>query len=79
MGNSVTDTDIPISKRFRTLDDYLANLERLQAPVGGPWYKEISPGIYELQTSANLRLDVPSNENRVFTREELEKRFGFSK
>jgi hypothetical protein len=79
MGNSVSDTNVPINKRFRSLDDYLAYLERTQAPVDGPWYKEVSPGMYQLQTAGNLHLDVPSREKRTFTRRELEKNFGFSK
>ena len=78
MGNSVNDTDIPISKRFRNLDDYLAFLERTQGPVDGPWYKEVSPGVYQLQTG-NLHLDGPGGEKRTFTRQELEKKFGISK
>jgi hypothetical protein len=78
MGNSVTDTDAPISKRFGTLDEYLAFLERTQGPVDGPWYKEIRPGMYELQTG-NLKLDTPGEEKRIFTRDELEKKFGFAK
>lgn len=78
MGNSVTDTNSPISKRFRNLDDYLAYLEQTQGPVDGPWYKEVSPGMYELQTG-NLHLDVPGDEKRLFTRKELEQKFGFSK
>ena len=78
MGNSVTDTNIPISKRFRTLDEYLAYLEETQGPVDGPWYKEVSPGMYQLQTG-NLHLDVPGGEQRIFTRKQLEEKFGFSK
>ena len=78
MGNNVTDTDVPISKRFRTLDDYLAHLEQTQGSVDGPWYKEISPGVFELQTG-NLHLDVPGGEKWRFTRDELEKKFGFSR
>lgn len=78
MGNNVSDTNIPISKRFSTLDEYLAFLEQTQGPVDGPWYKEVSPGQYELQTG-NLKLDMPSNEKRTFTREELKKKFGFTK
>ena len=80
MGNAVSDTDIPISKRFGTLDDYLAHLELTQGPVDGPWYKKISENMYELQTG-NLKLDGPegTDEKRVFTRQELEKKFGFSK
>ena len=79
MGNSVTDTNIPISKRFGTLDEYLAFLEKTQGPVDGPWYKQVSPDVFELQTAGNLHLDVPSKEKRTFTRQELEKKFGFSK
>jgi hypothetical protein len=79
MGKSVTDTNLPINKRFRTLDDYLAYLERTQGPVDGPWYKEVSPGMYQLQTAANLHLDVPTKEQQKFTREDLERKFGFSK
>ena len=65
MGNSVSKTDTPINQRFRDLDGYLAYLEQTQGPVDGPWYKEVSPGVYELQTG-NLRLDVPGKEKRVF-------------
>jgi hypothetical protein len=74
------DTNLPISARFRSLDQYLAHLERTQGPVDGPWYKEISPGMYELQTG-NLKLDGPggADQKRIFTRRELEKKFGFSK
>lgn len=79
IGKSVTDTNLPINKRFPTLDDYLAHLERTQGPVDGPWYKEVSPGLFQLQTAGNLHLDVPSKEKQTFTRKELEKKFGFSK
>lgn len=78
MGNSVSDTNEPISKRFKTLDEYLAYLELTQGPIDGPWYKEVGPGVYELQTG-NLKLDTPSGEKRTFTREELKKKFGFAK
>lgn len=80
MGNAVSDTSLPISERFRTLDEYLAHLELTQGPVDGPWYKQIGPDLYELQTG-NLKLDGPAgaDEKRVFTRQELEKKFGFSK
>jgi hypothetical protein len=77
-GKSVSNEQLPINQRFRSLDDYLAWLKETQAPVDGPWYKEIRSGVYELQTG-NLHLDVPSTEQRVFTREELEKKFGFSR
>ena len=61
-------------RSFRTLDEYLAHLE-----VGGgidlPWYREIRPGVYRLETG-NYR--GPEVEQRIFTREELERKFGFS-
>ena len=69
----------PISARFRNLDEYLLWLEQYEAPADGGWYKEIRPGVYELQTGGNLHLDVPATEKRVFTRDELEKKFGFRK
>jgi hypothetical protein len=71
---------MPINQRFRSLDEYLAFLKRTQAPVDGAWYMEIRPGVYELQTG-NLRVlgsdEGQDAEKRVFTREELEKQFGF--
>jgi hypothetical protein len=80
MGNAVSDENIPVSKRFGSLDEYLAHLELTQGPVDGPWYKKISENLYELQTG-NLKLDGPAgaDEKRLFTRQELEKKFGFSK
>jgi hypothetical protein len=80
MGNAVSDTNIPISKRFGSLDDYLAYLEATQGPVDGPWYKKVGADMYELQTG-NLKLDRADGveEKRLFTRQELEKKFGFSK
>ena len=78
-GTRVSDDQVPINQRFRTLDDYLLWLQQTAGPVDRPWYKQVGPGIYELQTAGNLHLDVPSNEKRTFTREELEKKFGFSR
>ena len=80
MGNAVSDANIPISKRFGTLDEYLAHLELTQGPVDGPWYKQVSADMYELQTG-NLKLDGPggADQKRLFTRQELERKFGFSK
>ena len=75
--NAVTNEQAPINQRFRSLDDYLAWLERTQGPVDGSWYKQVSPGIYELQTG-NLRQDGASSEKQTFTREELARKFGFS-
>ena len=70
---------LPINQRFRNLDEYLAYLRKHQAPVDGPWYKEIRPGVFELQTG-NLRiLGEDGREKKTFTREELERKFGFTR
>ena len=76
-GNKVTDdaAGAPLNQRFRSLDDYLAFLE-LESHHDGKWYKEIRPGVYELQTG-NLHLDN-DRQKRIFTRDELAKKFGFS-
>lgn len=69
---------MPIHQRFRTLEDYLAHLELTQKPVDGPWYREIRPGIYELQPG-NLRVLSPEDEpQRIFTRQQLEREFAFA-
>ena len=81
-GNSVEHDNQSISQQFRTLDEYLAFLERTQGPVDGPFYREVSPGVYELQTG-NLRVlgndgdETPAKHR--YTREQLEKQFGFAK
>jgi hypothetical protein len=82
-GNKVSDNAMPISDRFRSLDEYLAWLEKTQAPVDGAWYREIRPGLYELQTG-NLRIlradgEEAAEGQQTFTREELERKFGFRK
>ena len=74
---TVNEKQVPISRQFRSLDEYLAHLERMEAPVDGPWYKEVRPGIYELQPG-NLRVLGGEGQKQTFTREELERKFGFS-
>ena len=69
----VTNPHVPISQRFRTLDDYLAYLEKTSA-LDNAWYRQIKPGLYRLETT-NLR--GPYSGQRIFTREELERKFGF--
>ena len=78
----MTNAQLPINQRFRTLDQYLAWLKKTQAPIDKPWYREIRPGVYELVTGGNLRVLRPDGEEqpatkRIFTREELERKFGF--
>ena len=76
-GAPVTDNRAPIRERFPDLDAYLGYLQK-RSHVDGAWYREIRPGIYELQTG-NLRLEGPGATKRTFTREELERKFGFSR
>ena len=78
MGDNVTNAQLPISERFRSLDEYLAFLEKTQAPIDKPWYRQIRPGIYELQTGNFHQLGEKASK-RVFTRDELERKFGFSR
>lgn len=74
----MTDTSIPINQRFATLDEYLAYLEKMNGPIDKPWYRQIRPGVYELQTG-NYQPLGGDDQKRVFTREELKQKFGFSK
>lgn len=72
----------PVSKKFATLDDYLAWLRDTHAPVDGPYYEEVSPGSYKLRTG-NLRIlptdgaEAPTEQ--TFSRAQLLKQFGFSR
>jgi hypothetical protein len=81
-GERALEKTVPVNQRFRNLDEYLAHLERTQAPIDRPWYREIRPGVYQLMTG-NLRIlpvdGADDKEKRIFTRDELERKFGFSK
>ena len=74
----VADTERPINQRFGNLDEYLAYLEKVNAPIDRPWYRRIRPGVYELQTG-HFRPLGGDKQKRVFTREELQRKFGFSR
>lgn len=63
-------------REFATLDAYLAHLRKLAAPMDRPWYREVKPGLYRLETGNFRPLDGRA-EPRLFTRAELERRFGF--
>ena len=60
-------------RSFEALDEYLAHLRRNSA-IDLPWYREIRPGVYERVTTR-----VPRGEPQVFTREQLMRRFGFTR
>ena len=59
-------------RRFATLDSYLAHL-KTQSAIDLPWWREISPGVYE-----HVR-HMPGAARETATREELMKRFGFAR
>jgi len=60
-------------RTFATLDAYLAFLERRGA-MDIPWYRETSPGIYEL-----VGRRMPGAPPKIFTRKQLMERFGFTR
>ena len=57
---------------FRSLDDYLAHLER-QGAIDLPWWREVAPGVYERVTR------IPGQTPERATRAELMRRFGFTR
>lgn len=59
-------------KSFRTLDEYLAYLER-QGAIDLPWWREVAPGVYERVTR------MPGRAPERATRAELLRRFGFTR
>ena len=74
-GGGETVSGLPFShgKSFATLDAYLEHLERYAAPIDQPWWREIRPGVYEHVKR------MPGAARETATREELERRFGFSR
>lgn len=62
-------------RSFDTLDAYLAHLRAYAAPIDKPWYREIRPGVFQLQRG-NFR---PLDPQPSVTREELERKFGFTR
>lgn len=72
-GPAVTDLPFAQGRSFTSLDEYLAFL-RKRGAYDVLWYREIRPGVYELVTRR-----APGREPQTFTREELERRFGFTR
>lgn len=60
-------------RRFCSLDEYLAHLERNAAPIDQPWWRPVRPGVYEHVQR------VTGATRETATRAQLMKRFGFSK
>ena len=67
-------SDLPFAqgRSFASLEEYLAFRERRGA-YDVPWYREISPGVYELVTRRR-----PGSAPQTFTREQLRVQFGFA-
>lgn len=72
-GEGVANLPFSHGRSFKTLDDYLAHLERHAAPVDQPWWREVSPGVYEHVKR------LPGAPRETATREELMTRFGFTR
>jgi hypothetical protein len=68
----VADLPFALGRRFRSLDEYLAHLQ-VQSAIDLPWWREISPGVYEHVKTMTGAL------RETATRAELAKRFGFAK
>ena len=71
-GEGVAGLPFSHGKTFRTLDEYLAHLERHAAPIDQPWWREIRPGVYEHVKR------MPGATRETATRAELMARFGFT-
>lgn len=69
------DAELPYSRgqTFESLDAYLAYLRQYNGPIDLPWWREVSPGLYELQVS------MPGAARERVTRAELMVRFGFTR
>lgn len=59
---------------FDSLDAYLAYLQQYNGPIDLPWWRVVSPGVYELQVSL-----MPGAARERATRAELMARFGFTR
>ncbi len=65
----------PPHQRFATLDDYLAHLRRLGAQ-DYPFYDEVAPGLYRLNTGRGAAARPPPP---TVTRDQLLRRHGFTR
>lgn len=72
-GEGVAGLPFAHGRRFRTLDEYLQHLETHAAPIDQPWWRQIRPGVYEHVKR------MPGAPRETASREELMKRFGFSR
>lgn len=61
-------------RSFATLDAYLDHLERYAGPVGQPWFRKIGPDAYE-----QVSTERPPSQPRTYSRDELMRKFGFTR
>jgi hypothetical protein len=62
-------------QRFDTLEDYLAHLRKRAAPIDLPWWRPVGPDHFEHVTARRM----PAGQPEIVTREELMRRFGFTR
>lgn len=72
-GEGIANLPYARGRVFHSLDDYLAYLEETQGPIDLPWWREIRPGVYERVVR------MPGAQRETATREELMRRFGFTR
>jgi hypothetical protein len=60
---------------FRSLDEYLAYLERTNGAVDRPYWRQVGPGLYQW----TVRLPGTPSGRETATREELMRRYGFTR
>ena len=74
-GSGAPVSGLPFShgRSFSTLDEYLAHLRENAGPIDQPWWREISPGVYEHVKR------MPRAKRETATHTELMQRFGFTR
>ena len=72
-GREVSNLPYARGRTFRTLDEYLAHLER-QGAIDLPYWQQVEPGLYERVTTR-----MPRRTPERATRAELMERFGFTR
>jgi hypothetical protein len=72
-GRPVSNLPYARGRTFRTLDEYLAHLER-QGAIDLPYWRQVAPGLYERVTTR-----MPRRAPERATRAELMERFGFTR
>jgi len=73
-GDGVRGLPSSFGRSFATLDEYLEHLRQVAGPVDQPWYRKVRPGVYELVTSQR-----PAAPPQTYSREELMRKFGFTR